>query len=98
MRNIEKADKALERISGLQFLEGRKCSFLNGYYEKYGESEIQINTWYDLSDDSTWILASCFNNGWIDKAKFRVTSKTTINQIIDAIINILWKYRHISGN
>ena len=98
MKNIEKADKALERVSASQFLEGRKCSFLNGYCEKYRESEINITTWYDLSDNSTWIMASCFNDGWIDKNKFKVTSKTTVSEIMDAIINILWKYRHISGN
>lgn len=96
MRNIEKADKSLEKVAISCFLDGRKCSFINGYYEQFGKSEININTWYDFSEDSAYVNASCFNNGWVDKESLKITSNMNISEITEHIFCILLKYRHIS--
>ena len=97
MRNIEKANKALERISVYAFLEGRRCSFINGYYERYKESDITISISHGFDADKVEIVGTLSCNGWNDKAIISVTNKTTLKSLTIQIIEMLVNFRHVVG-
>ena len=97
MKNIDKAEKALQKASVRAFLEGRKCSFMNGYHEKTDYVDITIGIAYHLGNDKASIIGNMACNGWNNKVEIPVTSRSTLKSLDIQIAEMLANFRQVVG-
>lgn len=98
MRNIERANRAINDVSSMMFLEGRDCSFINGYEETFrnGNRECVISMYVDTeSYDGTYIVIRVYSDGWNNGHCINVGSYTSIKKLKIRILDTLSKFRSL---
>ena len=94
MRNINKANKAFEKICVMAFLEGRRCSLVDGiYHEGYLGGEIELFVYQDEVDGRISIRGQKSFGGWYDSIRFDIASLMTVTDICASLIDILDSFR-----
>lgn len=99
MRNIERANRAFNEVSAMMFLEGRNCSFINGYEETFrnGKREGVISMYIDTENyNGTYIVIRAHVDGWNDGYYLNVGKFKSVRELKIRIIDIFSKFRSLA--
>ena len=94
MNNLQKAKKAFEKACCMEFLNGRKCSFVDGrYHEDYEGGEIEIYVYSEEGYNTVSIRGTKSFGGWYDVILNYLTSSMTATDIAEMILDMLDGFR-----
>lgn len=102
MTNLQKAEKAMERLNVYSFLKGRDVSNLmskSDYEEKVTSVENidgYITAYIDTKNyDGTYIVLHMTYNGWNDSIYMNVGKYKSIKELTDRLILNVGRFRNI---